>query len=56
MFPFVDSDDGVVRYASAHIEPVASELVIVPCGHSAQSTPRAIEEVRRILYEHADIR
>jgi hypothetical protein len=54
--PFVDSDDGVVRYASAHIEPVESELLIVPCGHSAQGTPKAIEEVRRILYEQAGIR
>ena len=50
-----DSDDGVVRYSSAHIEPVESELVIVPSGHSVQGTPRAIEEVRRILYEHAGI-
>ena len=53
--PFADSDDGVVRYSSAHIEPVESELVIVPSGHSVQGTPRAIEEVRRILYEHAGI-
>jgi pimeloyl-ACP methyl ester carboxylesterase len=53
--PFADSDDGVVRYSSAHIEPVESELVIVPAGHSVQGTPRAIEEVRRILYEHAGI-
>jgi hypothetical protein len=53
---FVDADDGVVRYASAHIEPVESELVIVPYGHSVQGSPRAIEEVRRILYEHAGIR
>ena len=53
--PFAESDDGVVRYSSAHIEPVESELVIVPCGHSAQSNPRAIEEVRRILYEQAGI-
>jgi len=53
--PFVDSDDGVVKYASAHIEGVESELVIVPAGHSVQSSPRAIEEVRRILYEQAGI-
>jgi len=54
--PYTDSDDGVVKYASAHIEPVESELVIVPAGHSVQSSPRAIEEVRRILYEQAGIR
>ena len=45
-------DDGVVRYTSAHIEPVESELV-VRSGHSTQSTPHTIEEVRRILYRHA---
>ena len=45
-------NDGVVRYTSAHIEPVESELV-VRSGHSTQSTPHTIEEVRRILYRHA---
>ncbi len=45
-------DDGVVRYTSAHIEPVESELV-VRSGHSTQSNPHTIEEVRRILYRHA---
>jgi pimeloyl-ACP methyl ester carboxylesterase len=45
-------DDGVVRYASAHIEPVESELV-VRSAHSTQSNPHTIEEVRRILYRHA---
>jgi hypothetical protein len=54
--PYQDADDGVVRYSSAHIEPVESELVVYPSGHSTQATPQAIEEVRRILYEHADIR
>ena len=54
--PFTDSDDGVVKYASAHLEGVESELVIVPAGHSVQASPRAIEEVRRILYEQAGIR
>lgn len=43
--------DGVVKYQSAHIEGVESELV-VRSGHSVQSHPRAIEEVRRILLEH----
>ncbi len=41
-------NDGVVDYSSAHIEGVDSELV-VESGHSAQSEPQAIEEVRRIL-------
>jgi pimeloyl-ACP methyl ester carboxylesterase len=44
-------DDGVVKYTSAHIDAVASEL-IVRDGHSTQATPATIEEVRRILYAH----
>lgn len=43
--------DGVVKYASAHIAGVESELV-VRSGHSCQSNPTSIEEVRRILLEH----
>jgi pimeloyl-ACP methyl ester carboxylesterase len=44
-------DDGVVAYSSAHIDGVASEFV-VHSGHSAQESPLAIEEVRRILAEN----
>ncbi len=43
--------DGVVAYQSAHVDYVESELV-VRWAHSCQSTPAAIEEVRRILLEH----
>jgi pimeloyl-ACP methyl ester carboxylesterase len=50
--PPEEGNDGVVKYKSAHIEGVESELV-VRSGHSTQSTPETIEEVRRILYEHA---
>jgi hypothetical protein len=46
--------DGVVRYESAHIEGVASELV-VRSSHSAQSNPATIQEVRRIMLEHAGV-
>ena len=52
--PPEDGNDGVVEYKSAHITGVESELV-VRSGHSTQATPEAIEEVRRILYEHAGI-
>jgi pimeloyl-ACP methyl ester carboxylesterase len=48
---FEDGNDGVVEYKSAHIEGVESELV-VRHNHSCQSTPGAIEEVRRILRVH----
>jgi pimeloyl-ACP methyl ester carboxylesterase len=43
--------DGVVAYGSAHLEEAESELII-PSGHSVQSEPAAIEEIRRILVEH----
>jgi pimeloyl-ACP methyl ester carboxylesterase len=43
--------DGVVAYSSAHLDGVASEL-IVHSGHSTQETPETIEEVRRILLEN----
>jgi triacylglycerol esterase/lipase EstA (alpha/beta hydrolase family) len=43
--------DGVVKYGSAHIDGVASELV-VHSGHSTQDHPQTIEEVRRILLQH----
>jgi pimeloyl-ACP methyl ester carboxylesterase len=49
--PKEEWDDGVVPYSSAHIDGVASELV-VHSGHSAQESALAIEEVRRILVEN----
>jgi len=52
--PVEDGNDGVVEYKSAHIDGVESELV-VRFGHSTQGTSETIEEVRRILYEHAGI-
>jgi pimeloyl-ACP methyl ester carboxylesterase len=52
--PVEQGNDGVVEYKSAHIDSVESELV-VHSGHSTQATPETIEEVRRILYEHAGI-
>ncbi len=52
--PVEEGNDGVVEYKSAHIDGVESELV-VHSGHSTQATPQTIEEVRRILYEHAGI-
>ncbi|MGD0102696.1 MAG: alpha/beta fold hydrolase [Rhodopila sp.] len=46
--PAETGDDGVVKYSSAHIDEAASELVI-RSGHSVQSNPRAVAEIRRIL-------
>ena len=52
--PVADGDDGVVKYSSAHIEPVESELVVKP-SRSTQGNPHTIEEVRRILRLHAGL-
>jgi hypothetical protein len=49
--PLEDRNDGVVEYRSAHIDGVDSELVIDHQGHSAQSNPLVVREVRRILIE-----
>jgi pimeloyl-ACP methyl ester carboxylesterase len=49
--PVADGEDGVVKYQSAHIDGVESELV-VRSGHSVQANPAAINEVRRILLLH----
>jgi hypothetical protein len=45
--------DGVVPYASAHLDAAESELV-VPADHfHVHQHPLAVREVRRILLEHA---
>ncbi len=50
--PPADGGDGVVKYSSAHIDGVESEK-IVHSGHSMQGNPETIQEVKRILVEHA---
>jgi hypothetical protein len=50
--PFKDGADGMVKYTSAHIEGVESEKV-VRSSHSVQGNPETIQEVKRILIEHA---
>ncbi len=42
------SSDGVVDYASSHLDGAASEK-IVPSRHSAEKHPETIQELRRIL-------
>jgi len=51
--PITGKTDGVVAYESAHIDGVASE-VVVRSGHSTQGHPETIEEVSRILREHLE--
>jgi hypothetical protein len=53
--PITGKTDGVVAYESAHIDGVASE-VVVRSPHSTQGHPETIEEVRRILREHIGVR
>jgi hypothetical protein len=50
--PLEDGDDGVVTYRSAHIDGVASELVIRNASHSVRSNPQTVAEMRRILLLH----
>lgn len=49
--PMEDGNDGVVEYKSAHLDDIESEVVI-QSGHSVQSNPETVREVRRILQEH----
>jgi hypothetical protein len=51
--PLAEDDDGIVKYESAHVDGVESELVI-HSGHSVHGHPLAIAEVRRILYRHGE--
>jgi hypothetical protein len=49
--PADGQNDGVVEFSSASIGEARSELVVFQSGHSVQSHPEAIQEVRRILLE-----
>jgi pimeloyl-ACP methyl ester carboxylesterase len=51
--PIENGGDGIVKYQSAHIEGVESELV-VKSPHSMQSHPEVVNEVERILHLHAE--
>jgi pimeloyl-ACP methyl ester carboxylesterase len=52
--PKEEGNDGVVAYKSAHIDEALTEKV-VRWDHSCQGQPEVIEEIRRILYEHAGL-
>ena len=51
--PAEQGNDGVVRFESAFL-PGMESTVIVRSGHSAQSNPHTVNEVRRILLRHLD--
>ncbi|HVP31879.1 MAG TPA: alpha/beta hydrolase [Myxococcota bacterium] len=52
--PLATAGDGVVKYASAHVDGVASELVVTSPHSGMQAMPATIEEVRRIFLEHSE--
>ena len=47
--------DGIVGYESAHLDEVASEIVVESDHLNVHRHPRAILEVRRILLEHQKV-
>jgi hypothetical protein len=51
--PLEDASDGVVKYESAHIGGVESELIVHSPHSGMQDKSATIEEVRRILREHS---
>jgi len=51
--PLDQAGDGVVKYQSAHIEGVESELIVRSPHSGMQAEPATIEEVRRILLAHS---
>jgi len=52
--PLESAGDGVVKYASAHVDGVASELIVRSPHSGMQAAPATIEEVRRIFVEHSE--
>ncbi len=44
--------DGIVEFESAHMDDVASEIVVEAEHSKIHSQPRATLEVRRVLLEH----
>ena len=52
--PLEEESDGVVKYSSAHVEGVESELVVHSPHSGMQDRAETVEEVRRILLAHAE--
>jgi pimeloyl-ACP methyl ester carboxylesterase len=48
---YAERTDGLVSYASAHLDSANSEVVI-SAGHLCQDHPDVIREIRRVLVEH----
>jgi hypothetical protein len=52
--PLDSASDGVVKYQSAHVDGIDSELVVISPHSGMQAAPATVEEVRRILHAHAE--
>ena len=52
--PLDAASDGVVKYRSAHVDGLDSELVVISPHSGMQAAPATVEEVRRILYAHSE--
>jgi len=51
--PLDQVGDGVVKYESAHLDGVASELIVRSPSSGMQTAPETVEEEWRILLEHS---
>ncbi|WP_131282509.1 alpha/beta fold hydrolase [Blastopirellula marina] len=51
---FAGRSDGVVEYASAHLDEAASELVVTSDHNNVHRHPRSILRVRSILRDHVE--
>ena len=51
--PLDEAGDGVVKYESAHIDGVESELIVHSPHSGMQAAAPTVEEVRRIFLEHS---
>jgi hypothetical protein len=51
--PLEEAGDGVVKYQSAHVGGVESELIVKSPHSGMQAKAETVEEVRRIFLEHA---
>jgi pimeloyl-ACP methyl ester carboxylesterase len=51
--PHEIAGDGVVKYMSAHVDGLRSELIVTSPHSGMQDAPATIEEVRRIFAEHS---
>jgi hypothetical protein len=51
--PLEKAGDGVVKYESAHVGGVESELIVKSPHSGMQAKAETVEEVRRIFLEHS---